>query len=151
MSTNKKVINARKVELGDITFRSVLESRCYQLLVEAEFEVLHEPERFTIMEGFYLASTKFYGIVKSKGTKSYKEDERKIRSITYTPDFYIKYKDYDIYIDAKGNPNDTYPIKKKMFLDYLEKDSKISKKKYLFFEPHNIGQIKKTIEIIKSL
>ena len=49
-----------------------------------------------------------------------KNDTRKIRDITYLPDFYFTYKEYEIYFDTKGKANDVYPLKKKIILKYAK-------------------------------
>ena len=56
---------------------------------------------------------------------------------------------YKIYFDVKGKENDTYPIKKIMFLITLEERN--DGVRYIFFEPHNVRQMLQAIEIIKGL
>jgi hypothetical protein len=99
------------------------------------------------MSKFKLKNVQFYAPVKG-GMQIY---PRGIMSMTYTPDFYLEFKGYKIWFDTKGQPNETYPLKKKLFLKLLEERSIITKEKILFFEPHNQRQILEAIQIIKNL
>ena len=84
-----------------------------------------------------------------KYDKNLELSNKTILSITYTPDFIVIKDNYKIYFDVKGKENDTYPIKKKMFLKLLEeKNDSIN---YIFFEPHSIKQMLQAIEIINNL
>lgn len=144
---NKKVKNAQPVTEEATNFRSKLELMHYKLLKEAGLNPIYESYTASLFEKFRLKNTLFYAPIK----KEFKAYTRVIMGITYTPDFFIKYKDYNIFIDSKGQPNDVYPLKKKMFLWHLEQLSEITGEKYIFFEPHNRKQIIDTIEIIKNL
>ena len=151
---NKKIRNATKIIYKDIPFRSVLECNCYKLLeAEEDFNVEYETKKIVLLQGFYPSSSLIiYDLYKPRLKKRiFTLDTQKILSMTYTPDFYFQYKDYEIYIESKGHPNDTYPLKKKLFLAYLEKQIILTGKKFIFFEPHNKRQMKETIQIIKSL
>lgn len=146
---NKKVKNTKATLYDGIQFKSKLEVACYKKLIEAGLPALYEPEKVVIAEGFRLENVKYYCPYKKRGVGNvYSLNNVKIQDITYTPDFVIRdYKGWDIYIDTKGMPNETYPLKKKLFFDVLEKRNKPT----LFFEPHNIGQIKESINIILNL
>ena len=71
--------------------------------------------------------------------------------MTYSPDFYLDFNNCDVYIEAKGNPNDTYPLKKKLFLAHLVREGIATGKKQLFFEPHSKKQLREAIKIIREL
>lgn len=153
---NKKILGTKKVTYKDIKFKSKLESTCYKKLEEAaintdySFDFYYEPEKIILWEGFKPSNIKIYAPNSSKyhvGNMS--EQTKKTLNITYTPDFLVIKGDYRIYFDVKGMPNDTYPIKKKMFLKVLEQDT--SNLKYIFMEPHNVKQINQSIDIIKNL
>lgn len=152
-----KYNNISKVYDG-INFKSKLEISCYKKLKEEGFNPKYEEKKFIIFNGFKLSPKVFYftqfkkkfkGEIKSRNV--FANDNRKLRDITYLPDFYFPYKDYEIYFDTKGMPNDVYPLKKKMFLDMLNKVSLKTNKQIIFFEPHSVKQIKEAIEIIKNL
>ena len=135
---NKKIINSSVTE----GFKSKLEKRAYELFITAGFNVQYEPEKYILWKG----DTVDIKTVRFKKGDIAIKNKHTLRDITYTPDFKIVYKGYTIYIDSKGHVNDVYPLKKKMFLQYLN-----NKVKHLFFEPHSVKQMVQTIDIIKKL
>lgn len=144
---NKKVKNTNKGEYDGIKFRSQLEISCYKKLILAGFKPLYESSKFVLFEGLKLNNVLYYAPVKSKMLVY----PRRILNTTYTPDFYLEYKEYKIYFDTKGQPNETYPIKKKLFLRQLEELAIETGDKYIFFEPHSVKQIMECIDIIQKL
>jgi UDP-N-acetylglucosamine:LPS N-acetylglucosamine transferase len=60
------------------------------------------------------------------------------------PSMGIPYEGIEIYVEAKGFANDTFPIKKKMFRKYLEG------KNAMYFEVYSKKQVLQMINIIKS-
>ena len=152
-SENKKVKNATRVLYDNINFRSLFEKDCYVLLKQAGFNFEYETKRIVLLSGFYPPDfIKIYDLYKPRLKKRvFGINKSKILDITYTPDFYLQKNDVEIYIEAKGNPNDAYPIKKKMFLNYLRMQAEITGKTFMFFEPHSKKQMKDTIKIINDL
>lgn len=151
-SKNKKVLNATEVIIDNIRYRSILERRCHELLLAAGITPRYEEYTCTLTETFKPKSLEVYLLWKPRlRPKVFSKYPNSFQSITYTPDFDFEYKDYWIIIDTKGHSNDTYPLKKKMFMRYLDDYSKESGKKIIFFEPHSIKQIKESINIILSL
>ncbi len=148
---NQKVKNTKKVLYDGIWFRSKLEVNCYKRLVLAGLNPLYEPHTFNLAEKFFLDKVQYYCPYPEKKIKRYGPYPRVIQGISYTPDFYILYKGIHIYFDTKGHPNDVYPLKKKMFLKKLELLAEENEANYMFFEPHNIGQIQKSITTILQL
>lgn len=146
---NNKVRNAKVCEYQGITFKSKLELTCYKLLIGAGLKASYEPKRILLLKSFRMKNTRLYSPITIRGVgKSYGLNTRPVMDMTYTPDFFIEnYKGYDIYFDTKGMPNETYPLKKKLFLAWAEDQCK----NILFFEPHNQAQIIKSIQIIKDL
>lgn len=150
--TNKKVVNATFVEYKGHIFKSGLECSCYKKLVEAGLNPEHESEKIIIWEGAKLTNTKVYSprhLRKGVYGKILELQTRALINITYTPDFVITKNRYKIYFDVKGKENDTYPIKKKMFLKHLEERN--DEWMYIFFEPHNMQQMVQAINLIKEL
>lgn len=133
---NLKVRNASTLEYNNIKFKSKLEAYCFRKLEQAGFSPLYEAERITLWEGIRL--NKIQGI----------NGHPKLRSITYTPDIIVSKGNYKAYIEVKGYANDVYPIKKKMFLKYLEtlEDGVV----YYFFEPHNERQVTQLVTKLKE-
>lgn len=152
LEENKKIIGAKEVIFEDIKFKSRLELACYKRFKEAGLDFSYEPEKVILWEGFKPSSIRIYS-PKKEGRGSYRGNlelqEKKLLNVTYTPDFVVTKDKCKIYLDVKGMPNDTYPIKKKLFLRVLEERN--DGYTYLFIEPHNIRQITQAIEIIKNL
>lgn len=144
MQTNKKILNATPLEYDGITFKSKLEKMAYQTLKENSLPVEYEPKKFIIWEGFK-PTIPFYN--KDKMTRMLKLEQKKIISISYTPDFIINYKDYLIILELKGRENDCFYLKKKMFRKWLEK----YEPKSIYFEIYTKKQLLQAIEIIKNL
>lgn len=161
MTANKKIRNATICNNGKITFKSSLEKVIYNTLLEQGFEPQYEPKTFTLWEGFN-PITPFYD--KETDSQKVKREEvegkkssrilvlktGKITGIRYTPDFYFKYNDLNVYIEAKGIENDVFYIKKKMFRKYLD-DLQINQGiKSIYFEVYTKKQLLQAISIIKS-
>lgn len=144
---NKRIKGAHSVEFDNIKFKSALECSCYKKLKESGLEFYYESERLVIWEGLKLQKTKLY--IPNKIHRVLEEYNKKLLNITYTPDFIVIKDNYKIYFDVKGKENDVYPIKRKMFLKYLEEkqDNWI----YIFFEPHNVRQMIQAIDYIKNI
>ena len=145
---NKKIKNTKSTFYNNISFRSKLEVSCYKKLETSGLKFKYfeyEPEKIILWEGSKISNIDVYVPSKNKKLKSLKG--KKLINITYTPDFKLIYKDYIIYYDIKGFSNDTYPMKKKMFIQYLNNKGS----NFIFFEPHSVTQMLETIEIIKKL
>lgn len=151
-NNNKKIKGATSIEYNGIKFKSILECSCYKKLEATGFDFSYESEKITLWRGTKLQKTIVYAPKKIRAGKYGKFLELQTRALlntAYTPDFIVNKGDYKIYFDVKGKENDTYPIKKKMFLKVLEERN--DGIKYMFFEPHNIRQMLQAIEIIKEL
>ena len=158
---NKKIKNATACSTGDITFKSQLEKSVYNTLKQLGFDVKYEPVTHELWRSF-VPITPFYDKESNtQHSKRVKEGDKvkskilvlknsKIVGIRYTPDFYFKYKDLDVYIETKGVENDVFYIKKKLFRKYLD-DKFISTKQHsIFFEIYTKKQLVQAVEIIKS-
>lgn len=95
---NQKIKNATKVQYKGQKFDSKLELYMYQLLEQHKIKFDFRP-KYTLQKSFV-----FQG--------------QTVRSITYTPDFYII--DQNTFVDCKGYPNDVFPIKEKLFKKHLQ-------------------------------
>ena len=122
-----KVRNATKVDKYGIHFRSKLECYTYEAFMNAGIKVEYEPKHFTLLEKFeYLGE--------------------KIRPITYLPDFIGSYKGYKFIVECKGLMGDSFPLRYKLFKNYLKKHR--SKAKCYLVRNHK--QVDEMIEEIKS-
>lgn len=97
-SQNKKVRNATKIEFDGIKFRSKLEMYTYKKLKEANIFAEYEQHRYELLPAF-----EFSG--------------KKIRAITYLPDFV----GYDFIIECKGFANESWPLREKLFKYYMNR------------------------------
>ena len=161
LGVNKKIRNATQSISGGITFKSKLEKSIYDTLLEQGFNPKYEPITFVIWEGFrptipyYNRETNYQRDVRlaASGGSSAKMLVRKkarILNVQYTPDFYFKYNDLNVYIEAKGIENDVFYLKKKMFIKYLD-DLYLEKgEKSIYFEVYTRKQLLQAIEIIKN-
>lgn len=147
--SNKKVKNAQSIVIDNIKFKSKLEGYCYQQLKEVGLSPKYEPIKVTLLSGFIPDRVKIITPKKKGSGYNLLHYCNKIRDITYTPDFMVKYKDNWIFIETKGKPNDSYPLKKKMFLKYCQDVlSKKVNKNIVFMEPHNQKQVKECVNMI---
>lgn len=95
-SQNKKIKNATPIEADGIKFRSKLELYTYKKLKEANIVTEYEQHKYELLPAFV-----FHG--------------KKIRAITYLPDFVGK----GFIIECKGFANDAFPLRKKLFEFWL--------------------------------
>lgn len=155
-SGNKKIRNATGCNKGNLVFKSQLEKTFYNCLIEQGFNPQYEPTTYTLIEGFK-SRTPFYDKETDRQYKKRKESgdnsakklvekSNSIQGIRYTPDFYFKYKDLNVYIEAKGIENDVFYIKKKLFRRYLDAQPE----KSIYFEIYTKKQLLQAVEIIKN-
>ena len=159
---NKKIRNDTQSSSNGITFKSQLEKNIYNTLLQQGFEPQYEFITFILWGGFkpitpyYDKETNKQRIKRlSDGTntcpsKMLIQKTGKIIGIRYTPDFYFKYNDLNVYIEAKGIENDVFYIKKKMFIKYLDNLYIEKGEKSIYFEVYTKKQLLQAIEIIKS-
>ena len=122
---NSKVKNATKVEIDGVKFRSKIEAFTFKKLRDEGFNFKYEEVTFTIQEKF-----EFF-------------DGEKVRPITYTPDF-VDDKNL-IIVEVKGFANETFPIRMKLFKNYLYRNNL----KYKIFIVSSQKQIEELIIKLK--
>ena len=156
---NKKIRNATICKGSSITFKSQLEKTIYNTLIEQGFIPKYEPKRIVLLN-FEPCTVPFYDKETDAQYKKRIEEGGKpprllnlkgniLLPITYTPDFYIRHNNIDVWIEAKGMENDVYYLKKKLFMRYLEKKKKKGVKS-IFFEIYSKKQLLQAIEIFKQ-
>ena len=121
ISKNIKVRNATPTELDGIQFKSKLEAYCYLKLKENNIKAVYEKNTFKIIPSF-----------------SYNNE--KVREMTYTPDFVGN----NFIIECKGNMNDAFPLRWKIFKYYLYNNNL----NYDLYLPRSMTQIDKIIKEI---
>lgn len=158
---NKKIRNATECKSGNLTFKSQLEKSIYKTLLEQGFNPQYEPKTHELWSGF-IPITPFYDKesdaqqtkrINNGGTTKSKIltlKTGKIVGIRYTPDFYFKYGNLDVYIEAKGIENDVFYLKKKLFRKYLDDIFIRTKQHSIYFEIYTKKQLLQAIEIIKE-
>lgn len=139
---NKKIKNARELTINNIHFKSKLEANFYKTLLQYKLNVQYEPKKFTLIEGF-TPTIPFYN---RNSNKEFIKDMRKVRAITYTPDFIVYYKKAMFIIEGKGVENDVFPLKKKLFRRLLE----TMDIPCFYFEVRTKKELLEVISIIKS-
>ncbi len=158
---NKKIRNATQSTSEGITFKSKLEKSIYNTLLEQGFKPEYEPIAFVIWEGFcpeipyYDRETDYQRNVRlatigGSSSKMLVGKKAKIIDVRYTPDFYFKYNDLNVYIEAKGIENDVFYLKKKMFIKYLNDQYLEKGERSIYFEVYTRKQLLQAIEIIKN-
>ena len=123
--TNKKILNATPNEKDGIKFRSILETYTYEQLKAHNLNAEYEPIKFILIPSFEFCN-------------------KKIRALTYTPDFVGK----DFIIEVKGHPNDAFPNKWKLFMWTLL--NKGEAEKYKLFIVHNKKEVNECINLLTN-
>ena len=159
---NKKIRNATKSNLGNLTFKSQLEKSIYNTLLQQGFTPQYEPITFTLWDGFSPITPYYDKETDKQKIKRISEGVNtcpskilihkvgKVVGIRYTPDFYFNYNGLDVYIEAKGIENDIFYIKKKMFIKYLDDVLVNTGRRSIYFEVYTKKQLLQAIEIIKD-
>lgn len=159
--SNKKIRNATECKSGNLTFKSQLEKSVYNTLLEQGFNPQYEPRTYELWGGFIPLTPVYDKETDSQQAKRLENRDtvknrilviknNKVVGIRYTPDFYFKYNDLNVYIEAKGIENDVFYIKKKMFIKYLDNLLIEKGEKSIYFEIYTKKQLLQAIEIVKS-
>ena len=138
---NKKVRNATICRKDGIEFKSKLELYTYTKLKKANLGGEYEKHKFNLIEKFNFKNES-YEKHKSRGNYVYAKSSRKIRGITYTPDFVNK-KDRWI-IECKGYANDQFPLRWKLFKKMINE----MELKFDLYLPTNQKEVDETIRLI---
>ena len=147
---NKKVRNAKRIEYDGILFDSKLEVYCYKRLIQEGFNPNYGGVKYSLIPSFSLTKIDaYYPNASGKDTKTLNLHTNH-QGKKYTPDFVFEVNRVLIVIETKGNPNDDYPTKRKLFLKKMEDECE-GYNRILFLEPHNQRQINECIEIIKEV
>jgi len=158
---NKKIRNATASKVKGITFKSQTEKMVYRTLTEKGIDVKYEPKTFILWDGF-IPKTPFYDqetdkqqeirceTLEHKTPKVLVLKKASVVGIRYTPDFYFKVDDVDIWFEVKGIENDVFYIKKKLFRKYLDDKLGATGQKSMFFEIYTKRQVLQALDIIKD-
>lgn len=140
---NRKIKNAKEFFADGIKFKSKLEMKAYKILKENGLSPKYEAEKVVLFNGFKPSKTWYIDGVPQVTKKG---NNKKLIDWCYTPDFKIELNDHVAYFEIKGFPNDVYPYKRKLFLEYIDDIPKT-----YFFEIKEVPDgLIKAIEIFKS-
>ena len=136
----KGPVQSKKIEVDGIKFASGLEAYMYKALKKAKIKADYEKRTFEIFRGFYFPEDSYERQANGKGDMVNRGD-KKILGIKYTPDFEGK----DFIIECKGRPNDTFPIRWKMFKKYVN----IHLHGYTLYKPQRQSECDDVVNLIK--
>jgi hypothetical protein len=138
---NKKKgpVNAKKIEYDGIKFASGLEKYMYVALKTAKIKAEYEGEVYMTVPGFYLKNNCYERQANSKGS-FVNRGKKKIQPIKYTPDFVGK----DFIIECKGRPNESFPIRWKLFKNFISTNSP----EIDIYKPQNQKECDEVVKII---
>ena len=142
---NRQITRSSKVNYKGIQFASKLEMHMYKLLCKEKIAVDYEGKTYEIVKGFD------FEVASYEKTKTRKElhdrGNKKVLPIKYTPDFIDRNNPPRFIIECKGNPNEAFPLRWKLFKKHLM-DENI---KAALLMPRNQKDCAEVIKIIKSL
>ena len=137
----KGPVQAKKISYDGISFASGLERYTYIALKKNKLYEGYESETFQIVESFQFPNISYEKQANSKG-EYINRGSKKILGIKYTPDFIGK----DYIIECKGRPNESFPLRWKLFKLWLTKNN-IGK---ILYKPQNQKEVDRTITLIKE-
>ena len=137
----KGPVQAKKISYNGISFASGLERYTYIALKKNKLYEGYESETFQIVESFQFPNISYEKQANSKG-EYINRGSKKILGIKYTPDFIGK----DYIIECKGRPNESFPLRWKLFKLWLTKNN-IGK---ILYKPQNQKEVDRTIALIKE-
>ena len=136
----KGPVQSKKIEVDGIKFASGLEAYMYKALKKAKIKADYEKRTFEIFRGFYFPEDSYERQANGKGDMVNRGD-KKILGIKYTPDFEGK----NFIIECKGRPNETFPLRWKMFKKYVSRYLR----NYKLYKPQRQSECDDVINLIK--
>ena len=133
-------VQSKKIIIDGIKFASGLEAYMYKALKKAKIKAVYEKRTFEVFPSFKFKNTSYERQANGKG-KMVDRGNKNILAIKYTPDFEGK----DFIIECKGRPNDTFPLRWKMFKLYIT----TYHKNYKLFKPQRQNECDDVINLIK--
>ena len=117
----------------------------YKALEKQKIKVLYEGKTFEVVSGFDFSMSSYE---KTKGKKMLlNKGHKKILPIKYTPDFIDTQDPPRFIIECKGNPNEAFPLRWKLFKKYLI-DSNINT---ALFMPRNQKDCDEVVRLLINL
>jgi hypothetical protein len=137
----KGPVRSKKVTVDGIQFASGLEAYMYKALKKAKIKADYEKRTFELWRGFYFPDKSYERQANGKGEMVNRGD-KKILGIKYTPDFEGK----DFIIECKGRPNETFPLRWKMFKKYVRENLF----GYTLYKPQKQSECDMVVKLIKN-
>ena len=138
-SKKKGPVRSKKVEHDGIKFQSGLEKHMYIALKKAKIKSQYEGQTYELVPSFNFKNSCYERQANSKG--EFKDrSNRKILGIKYTHDFIGS----DFIIECKGRPNESFPIRWKLFKKYVA----YKMPKYSLYKPQNQKECDETVNLI---
>ena len=134
-------VRAKKVTFDGITFASGLEKYMYIALKKAKIKAKYEGFTYTLQEGFMCDIESYERQSNGKG-EMVNRGSKKILPIKYTPDFVSD----SFIIECKGRANESFPLRWKMFKNYINKHMK----HVTLYKPQNQKECDEVINLILS-
>ena len=135
----KGPVRSKKVTFDGITFASGLEKYMYMALKKAKIKAKYEGQTYTLQEGFMCDVESYERQSNGKG-EMVNRGSKKILPIKYTPDFVSD----SFIIECKGRANESFPLRWKMFKNYVNKHMK----HVTLYKPQNQKECDLVVELI---
>ncbi len=132
---------SKKTTIDGIKFASGLEAYMYKALKKAKIKADYEKRTFEIFEGFDFTNESYERQANGKGDMV-NRGNKKVLGIKYTPDFEGK----DFIIECKGRPNDTFPLRWKMFKKHVARYLR----NYKLYKPQRQSECDDVIKLIQN-
>jgi len=137
----KGPVRSKKVMVDGIQFASGLEAYMYKALKKAKIKAGYEKRSFKIWQGCWFPAKAYERQANGKG--DFKDRGNKnLLGISYTPDFEGK----DFIIECKGRPNETFPLRWKMFKKYCRENLN----NYTLYKPQRQSECDIVVKLIKN-
>jgi len=140
-SRKKGPVQSKKISYDGIKFASGLERYMYMALKKAKIKAKYEGETFVLVNGFHFENEVYERQANSKG-EFINRGCKRILPIKYTPDFIGE----DFIIECKGRPNESFPIRWKLFKKLMTEQFP----NYKLFKPQNQRECDRVIQIINN-
>jgi hypothetical protein len=132
-------VRSKKVTVDGIQFASGLEKYMYLALKKAKIKAEYEGKTYVLQDSFVFNNKSYEK--QSNGKGEFKNrGEKKILNIKYTPDF----KSSSFIIECKGRANESFPIRWKMFKNYVKEHLK----HVILYKPQNQKDCDEVIKLI---
>ena len=141
---SRQITRSTKVTYKQYKFASKLELYMYKALEKQKIKVLYEGKTFEVVPGFNFSASSYE---KTKGKKILQDKGNKnILPIKYTPDFIDIQDPPRFIIECKGNPNEAFPLRWKLFKKHLiDKNINAS-----LFMPRNQKDCDEVVRLLKT-